>query len=153
MNNVLVNTIKTSMGVSNRFLVKEGKIVKFYPYLPYEKISDNEFIVRPDLSKEPIELTVVNMHSSILKSYDENRKYINVFQNTPKEKNVMNYDEYGFPIFDDEYTEVGDVKIPKDIAEFAKDNVVEHIKEFMGEPVKTVNIKKEEPKKDKNALF
>ncbi len=152
MNNVLVNTIRTSMGISNRFFIKEGKIIKRYPYLSYKKISENEYIVKPDLSKEPIEVTIVNVGSGILKPYDENKTYINVFQNTLKENNVMNYDEYGFPIFDDEYVEVGDIKIPKDIVEFAKDNVAEHIKEFMGEPVKTVNINKEQ-KKDKNALF
>ena len=152
ISNVLVNTIKTSMGISNRFFIKEGKTIKYYPYLPYKKISENEYIVKPDLSKEPIEVTIANIHSGMLKPYDENKTYINVFQNTPKEKNVMNYDEYGFPIFDDEYVEVGDVKIPKDIAEFANDNVAKHIKEFMGEPVKSVNINKEE-KKDKNALF
>ena len=152
MNNVLVNTIRTSMGISNRFFIKEGKIIKYYPYLPYKKISENEYVVKPDLSKEPIEVTIVNIHSGMLKPYDENKTYINVFQNTPKENNVMNYDEYGFPIFDDEYVEVGDIKIPKDIAEFANDNIAKHIKEFMGEPVKSVNINKEE-KKDKNALF
>lgn len=47
----------------------------------------------------------------------------------------MNYDEYGFPIFDDDY--VSELKVVK--PEQKK--------------VDTVNIKKEEPKKDKNALF
>ena len=133
MTDIFVNTFRTSMGIYNRFLIKDGKTVKYYPYLPYKKISDNEYIVKPDLSAEPIELTI-NIKSKELKSYDENRKYINVFQNTSKENNVMNYDEYGFPIFDDDY-----------------ENEIKTVKKE--EPVNIKKEDKEEPKKDKYALF
>ena len=135
MTNIFVNTFRTSMGIYNCFLIKDGKTVKYYPYLPYEKISDNEFIVKPDLSKEPV-LTALKINLKELKQYDKNRKYINVFQNTSKENNIMNYDEYGFPIFDDEYED--ETKTLKN-----ESKTTENVKE----------IKKEEPKKDKNALF
>lgn len=134
MTNIFVNTFRTSMGICNRFLIKDGKTVKYYPYLPYEKISDNEYIVKPDLSVEPIELIITSAQFKQLKPYDENRKYINVFQNTSKENNVMNYDEYGFPIFDDDY-----------------ENEIKTVKKE--EPVNIKKEDKEEPKKDKYALF
>lgn len=133
--NIFSYTFRTSMGIYNRFLIKDGKTVKCYPYLPYEKISDNEFIVKPDLSKELV-LTALKINLKELKLYDKNRKYINVFQNTSKENNIMNYDEYGFPIFDDEYED--EIKTLK-----TESKITENVKE----------IKKEEPKKDKNALF
>ena len=134
MTNIFVNTFRTSMGIYNRFLIKDGKTAKYYPYLPYEKISDNEYIVKPDLSAEPIELTITSAQFKQLKPYDKNRKYINVFQNTSKENNVMNYDEYGFPIFDDDY-----------------ENEIKTVKKE--EPVNIKKEDKEEPKKDKYALF
>jgi len=48
----------------------------------------------------------------------------------------MNYDEYGFPIFDDEYE---DDIISKEDVNIKKEE--------------EINIKKEEPKRDKYALF
>ena len=133
MNNIFSYTFRTSMGIHNYFLLKEDKTLKMYEYLPFEKISDNEFIVKPDLNKEPVLMTLkINLKE--LKPYNESKKYVNVFQNTSKENNVMNYDKYGFPIFDDKYED--DIKQP--------------------EKKKEINIKqteKEESKKDKNALF
>ena len=133
MNNIFSYTFRTSMGIHNYFFQKEDKTLKMYEYLPFEKISDNEFIVKPNLNKEPVFMSLkINLKE--LKPYNESKKYINVFQNTSEENNVMNYDEYGFPIFDDEYE--NDIKQP--------------------EKKEKINIKqteKEEPKKDKNALF
>ena len=123
------------MGIHNYFFLKEDKMLKIYDYLPFEKISDNEFIVKPDLNKEPVLMTLkINLKE--LKPYNENKKYINVFQNTSEENNVMNYDDYGFPIFDDDYED--------------------EIKQIQQEPDKIVNIKKEdkeETPKDKFSLF
>ena len=123
------------MGIHNYFFLKEDKILKIYDYLPFEKISDNEFIVKPDLNKEPVIMTLkINLKE--LKPYDESKKYINVFQNSSEENNVMNYDEYGFPIFDDDYED--------------------EVKQMQQEPEKIVNIKKEDKEeipKDKFSLF
>ncbi len=123
------------MGIHNYFFLKEDKTLKIYEYLPFEKISDNEFIVKPDLNKEPVLMTLkINLKE--LKPYNESKKYVNVFQNTSKENNVMNYDKYGFPIFDDDYED--------------------EIKQTQQEPDKTVNIKKEDKEevpKDKFSLF
>lgn len=127
------------MGIHNYFFLKEDKTLKIYEYLPFEKISDNEFIVKPDLNKEPV-LMSLKINLKELKPYNESKKYINVFQNTSEENNVMNYDEYGFPIFDDEYE---DDIIPKKDVNINKDE-------------KLINIKKEdkeETPKDKFSLF
>lgn len=135
MSNIFSYTFRTSMGIHNYFFLKEDKTLKIYEYLPFEKISDNEFIVKPDLNKEPVLMTLkINLKE--LKPYNESKKYVNVFQNTSKENNVMNYDKYGFPIFDDDYED--------------------EIKQTQQEPDKTVNIKKEDKEevpKDKFSLF
>lgn len=132
--NIFVNTFRTSMGIYNRFFLKDGKVAKYYPYLPYKKISDNEYIVKPDLNVEPVELNIVSAQGQVT-IYDENKNYINVFQNNSKENNVMNYDKYGFPIFDDEYED--EIKTVK--------------KE---EPEKVVDTKKDdEETRDKFSLF
>ena len=126
------------MGIHNYFFLKEDKTLKIYEYLPFEKISDNEFIVKPDFNKEPVLMTLkINLKE--LKPYNEKKKYINVFQNTSEENNVMNYDKYGFPIFDDEYE---DDIINKNNVNINKD--------------REINIKKEdkeETPKDKFSLF
>lgn len=100
--------------------------------MPYKKLSENEYEVTPDINR-----IISDIHFDIkiksLEPYDENKRYINVFQKTSKENNIMNYDEYGFPIFDDDYEN-----------------------ETKSEKKEEINIKqteKEEPKKDKNALF
>ena len=138
MNNIFSYTFRTSMGIHNYFFLKEDKTLKIYEYLPFEKISDNEFIVKPDFNKEPVLMTLkINLKE--LKPYNENKKYINVFQNTSEENNVMNYDKYGFPIFDDEYE---DDIINKNNVNINKD--------------REINIKKEdkeETPKDKFSLF
>lgn len=103
--------------------------------MPYKKLSENEYEVTPDTNR-----IISDIHFDIkiksLEPYNENKKYINVFQNTSKENNVMNYDKYGFPIFDNDYED--------------------EIKQIQQEPDKTVNIKKEDKEevpKDKFSLF
>lgn len=132
MNNIFVQTVKTSMGIYHRFIFRDNNTFKSIAYMPYKKLSENEYEVTPDINR-----IISDIHFDIkiksLEPYDENKRYINVFQKTSKENNIMNYDEYGFPIFDDDYEN-----------------------ETKSEKKEEINIKqteKEEPKKDKNALF
>lgn len=154
MNNIFSYTFRTSMGIYNYFFLKEDKTLKMYEYLPFEKISDNEFIVKPDLNKKPVLMTLkINLKE--LKSYDESKKYINVFQNTSRENNVMNYDDYGFPIFDDEWEDNKAFQKTLPVEEFMKEHpgaktIAEH---WEGKEINIKQTEKEEPKKDKNALF
>lgn len=136
MNNIFVQTVKTSMGIYHRFILRDNNTFKSIAYMPYKKLSENEYEVTPDIDR-----IISDIHFDIkiksLEPYDENKRYINVFQKTSKENNIMNYDGYGFPIFDDEYED--------DIINSKTSN-----------ETKEINIKqteKEEPKKDKNALF
>ena len=131
MNNIFVQTVKTSMGIYHRFILRDGNTFKSISYMPYKKLSENEYKVTPDINRIISDIRF-DIKIKSLEPYDENKRYINVFQKTSKENNIMNYDEYGFPIFDNEYE-----------SEIKSDNK------------KEINIKQtedEETKKDKNAL-
>lgn len=135
MNDIFVQTVKTSMGVYHRFILKNNNIFKSIAYIPYKKLSENEYEVAPDMNG-----VISDVHFDVkiksLEPYNESKKYINVFQNTSKENNIMNYDEYGFPIFDEEY-----------------ENETETLKNESKTTENVKEIKKEGIKKDKNALF
>mgnify|MGYP003300047666 CR=1 FL=1 len=154
MNNIFSYTFRTSMGIHNYFFQKEDKTLKIYEYLPFEKISDNEFIVKPDLNKEPVFMSL-KINFKELKPYNESKKYINVFQNTSEENNVMNYDKYGFPIFDDEWEDDKAFQKTIPVEEFMKEHpgaktIAEHWEK------EEINIKKEDKEeipKDKFSLF
>ena len=140
MNNIFVQTVKTSMGIYHRFLLKDNNKFKSIAYMPYKKLSENEYEVTPDINRVISDI-YFDIKIKSLEPYDESKKYINVFQNTSKENNVMNY-SHGFPVFDDEYDDDITNKNDVNINNVNKD--------------KKINIKeteKEEPKKDKNALF
>ena len=66
---------------------------------------------------------------------------------------TMNVDEYGFPIFDEDYDNP-EIHVPEDIKEFYSDNQIKQIKEWCGEPTDTPLEKIDRPKKEKmEALF
>lgn len=134
LNDTFVQVIKTSFGVYHRFYKhrpEDEKVMYELGLLPYHKVSSYEFQVFPDLCCIKKKCDWIKS----LENYDSDKQYINIFKGDKK----MNY-SHGFPVFDDEYedniTNKNDVNINKD---------------------KEINIKqqteKEEPKKDKNALF
>lgn len=128
-----VQIIKTSFGVYHRFyrhLPEDGKEMYELGLLPYKKLSNCEYEIHPDFNYIKNKCTFIKD----LELYDSNKQYVNIFNHGMKGEKRMNFDEYGFPIFDDEYE--NDIKQP--------------------EKKEEINIKqteKEEPKKDKNALF
>ena len=129
LTDTFVQVIKTSFGVYHRFYrhrPEDEKIMYELGLLPYKKLSKYEYEVNPDLCYIKKKCNLIKG----LENYDNDKQYINIFKGDKK----VNYDEYGFPIFDDDYE--NDIKQP--------------------EKKEEINIKqteKEEPKKDKNALF
>ena len=129
LNDIFVQTIKTSLGIYYRFYLhrpEDEKVMYELGLLPYHKISNYKFRVSPDLCYIKKKCNWIKS----LENYDSDKQYINIFIGDKK----VNYDKYGFPIFDEEYE--SDIKRPKKKEE--------------------INIKKEdkeEPKKDKYALF
>lgn len=130
LTDIYVQVIKTSLGIYHRFYKSNNeKEMCELGLLPYKKLSNCEYEVHPDFNY------IKNKYSFIkgLELFDDNKQYINIFNHGMKGEKKMNYDEYGFPIFDEEF----DIDAKPD-------------------DKKEINIKqedKEEPKKDKNALF
>lgn len=87
MTDILVDRTTTSLGVNYRFFKKiNDKEIALLRYEPYKKISQSEYVVKPDLNSEVRRMAYV---PGVMTEYDETKTYINVFrQSENKPKNL-----------------------------------------------------------------
>lgn len=87
MTDILVDRTTTSLGVNYRFFKKiNDKEMALLSYEPYKKISQSEYVVKPDLNSEVRRMVYV---PGVMTEYDETKTYINVFrQSENKPKNL-----------------------------------------------------------------
>lgn len=84
MTDIFVERTDTSAGVNYRFFKKlNDKEMTLLSYEPYKKISQSEYVVKPDLNTEVRRMPYV---SNGLTEYDETKTYINIFRQSENTK-------------------------------------------------------------------